>query len=183
MITMAFKTTENDKYTADDNLGLNNIMDLLTNKGRSDIEDRIIALHKKRPIIAEQIAAARENGGVEENEELHMSMEEMNRVDIEIGRLQTIIEKSTHLAIPAAGDYDVVAPGLTVELENYHIDKIVTYTILGEYESNPSHGSISFKSPLGRELIGLAIGEVAELLRGDDVIEYEVLKIFSRDVT
>ena len=183
MITMAFKTTENDKYTAGDNLGLNNIMDLLTKKGRSDIEDRIIVLHKKRPIIADQIAAARENGGVEENEELHMSMEEMNRVDIEIGRLQTIIEKSTHLAIPAAGDYDVVAPGLTVELENYHIDKIITYTILGEYESNPSYGSISFKSPLGRELIGLEIGEVAELLRGDDVIEYEVLKIFSRDVT
>jgi transcription elongation factor GreA len=182
MITMAFRTDENAKYTAD-KIGIQNIMDLLTKAGRSEVEDRIITLHKKRPVIAEQIAAARENGGVEENEELHMSMEEMNRVDTEIGRLQTIIEKSTLLTIPAAGDYDVVAPGLTVELENYHIDKIVTYTILGEYESNPSHGSISFKSPLGRELIGLAVGEVAELLRGDDVIEYEVLKIYVRNVT
>ena len=105
-------------------------------------------------------------------------IDEMNRIDIEISRLQAIIEKSTILEIPKPGTYDKIIPGVTVELENFFVDKIVTYTILGESESNPSLGSISFKSPLGKELLGLGVGDVAELIRGDDVIEYEVLKIY-----
>lgn len=179
MIVTGFNIDQNDKYTANNNdQEYNKNMDLLTKNGRTDLENKIIILNRKKPIIAEQLYAARENGGIEENEELHMSLDEMNRVDIEIARLQAIIEKSTLLEIPASGSYDKIIPGVTVELENFFVDKIVTYTILGESESNPSNGSISFKSPLGRELLGMGVGDVAELIRGDDVIEYEVLKIY-----
>jgi len=179
MIVTSFKIDQNDKYTANNNdQEYNKNMDLLTKNGRTDLENKIMILNRKKPIIAEQLYAARENGGIEENEELHMSLDEMNRVDIEIARLQAIIEKSTLLEIPAPGSYDKIIPGVTVELENFFVDKIVTYTILGESESNPSNGSISFKSPLGRELLGMGVGDVAELIRGDDVIEYEVLKIY-----
>ncbi len=179
MIVTGFNIDQNDKYTANNNdQEYNKNMDLLTKNGRTDLENKIIILNRKKPIIAEQLYAARENGGIEENEELHMSLDEMNRVDIEIARLQAIIEKSTLLEIPAPGSYDKIIPGVTVELENFFVDKIVTYTILGESESNPSNGSISFKSPLGRELLGMGVGDVAELIRGDDVIEYEVLKIY-----
>ena len=179
MIVTGFNIDQNDKYTANNNdQEYNKNMDLLTKNGRTDLENKIMILNRKKPIIAEQLYAARENGGIEENEELHMSLDEMNRVDIEIARLQAIIEKSTLLEIPAPGSYDKIIPGVTVELENFFVDKIVTYTILGESESNPSNGSISFKSPLGRELLGMGVGDVAELIRGDDVIEYEVLKIY-----
>ena len=179
MIVTGFKTAQNDKYPDNNNdQEYNKNMDLLTKNGRTDLENKIIILNKKKPIIAEQLSAARENGGVEENEELYMSLDEMNRVDIEIARLQAIIEKSTILEIPKPGIYKKITPGVTVELENYFVDKIVTYTILGESESNPGKGSISFKSPLGKELLGLRVGDVAELIRGDDVIEYEVLKIY-----
>ncbi|MDA8883031.1 GreA/GreB family elongation factor [bacterium] len=176
-----FKTLQNDKYTDNNNdQEYNKDMDLITQNGRTDLENKIIVLNKKKPIIAEQLSAARENGGIEENEELHMSLDEMNRVDIEIARLEAIIQNSRLLIIPSPGNYDKVAPGLTVQLENFFVDKIVTYTILGESESDPSNGSISFKSPLGRELLGLGVGDVAELIRGDDVIEYEVLKIYTK---
>ena len=37
---------------------------------------------------------------------------------------------------------------MTVEIENFNTEKVVTYTILGEFESDPSQGSISYKSPL-----------------------------------
>lgn len=158
MIVTGFKVDQNDKYIENNNdQEYNKNMDLLTKNGRTDLENKIIILNRKKPIIAEQLYAARENGGIEENEELHMSLDEMNRVDIEIARLQAIIEKSTLLEIPAPGSYDKIIPGVTVELENFFVDKIVTYTILGESESNPSNGSISFKSPLGRELLGLGV--------------------------
>lgn len=178
MILTGFNINESDKYGSTREQDYNNIMDLLTQEGRTTILEKISELRKRKPEISERISNARDNGGVEENEELHMSLDEMQRIDMEIGRLETIIDKSTELVIPKPGKYDKIKPGMTVELENFHIDKIVNYTILGEYESDPGKGSISFKSPLGKELIGLSVGDVVELQRGDDIIEYEVLKIF-----
>ena len=179
MMLTGFNIDNSDKYT--DNMkerDYSNTMDLITDNGRSQVLDRVNELQKQKPLIAETISAARENGGVEENEELHMALEELQRLEVEIGRLQNIVDNSTTLNIPPKGEYDAVRPGMTVELENYNIDKIVTYTILGEYESDPGKGSISYKSPLGCELLNLQVGDVAELQRGSDIIEYEVLRIF-----
>jgi len=178
MILTGFNINKSDKYGSTREQDYNNIMDLLTKEGRTTILEKISELRKRKPEISERISNARDNGGIEENEELHMSLDEMQRIDMEIGRLETIIDKSTELVIPKPGEYDKIKPGMTVELENFHIDKIVNYTILGEYESDPGKGSISFKSPLGKELIGLSVGDVVEFIRGDDIIEYEVLKIF-----
>ena len=176
----AFNINKSDKYTNNNNSEqeYNKIMDLLTENGRSDLLKRISDLQKTKPEISERISAARDNGGVEENEELHMSLDDLQRVDVEIGRLQDIVDKSATLNIPSVGAYDTIRPGMTVELENFNIDKIVTYTILGEFESDPGKGSISYKSPLGKELLGPHVGDVVELERSKDIIEYEVLRIF-----
>jgi len=72
MIVTGFKVDQNDKYTANNNdQEYNKNMDLLTKNGRTDLENKIIILNRKKPIIAEQLYAARENGGIEENEEVH----------------------------------------------------------------------------------------------------------------
>jgi transcription elongation factor GreA len=178
MILTGFNTNKSDKYTKNREQEYNNIMDLITEKGRKDVHEKISELQKRKPFVSEQIAAARENGGIDENEELYMALEDLQRLDVEISRLQSIVDKSQELKIPPPNDYPTIRPGMTVQLENFNIDKIVTYTILGEYESDPNSGSISFKSPLGKELLGLHVGSVVELIRGDNVIEYEVLRIF-----
>ena len=54
----------------------------------------------------------------------------------------------------------------------------IKYQILGEFESNPSEGTISYKSPLGRELIGCKKGDVVAIMRPAGDIEYEILDIF-----
>lgn len=178
MILTGFNIDKSDKYTNNRERDCDNTMDLITDEGRVEVLKKISELQKQKPFISEQIAAARDNGGVDENEELHMALEEMQRIEVEVGRLQTIVDKSATLNIPAVGEYDAIRPGMTVELENFNIDKIVTYTILGEYESDPNKGSISYKSPLGKELLGLRVGDAVELERGNDIIEYEVLRIF-----
>ena len=178
MILTGFNIDKSDKYTNNRERDYDNTMDLITDEGRVEVLKKISELQKRKPFISDQIAAARENGGVDENEELHMALEEMQRIEVEVGRLQTIVDKSATLNIPAVGEYDAIRPGMTVELENFNIDKIVTYTILGEYESDPGKGSISYKSPLGKELLGLRVGDAVELERGNDIIEYEVLRIF-----
>lgn len=179
MILTGFNINNSDKYTNNNSeQDYTKIMDLLTEAGRGNLLKRISDLQKKKPEISERISSARDNGGLEENEELHMSLDELQRIDMEIVRLQDILDKSSVLQLPGPGEYERIKPGMSVELENFNIDKIVTYTILGEYESDPGKGSISYKSPLGKELLGLQVGDVVELERGNDIIEYEVLRIF-----
>lgn len=178
---LSFKIDNNDKYTSNLPEQENtNTMDMITEQGRKELRDKINALIKQKPVVAERISAARDQGGLEENEELHMALEEMQRLDVEIQRLNSIAESSTIITSKPKGEYDKVEIGMYVELENLNNERKMTYQLLGEVESNPSLGIISYKSPLGREILGLNVGEIAELIRGDDVVEYEILRVYSK---
>lgn len=182
---MGFNLKDSDKYTdkTNKNQEITPSMDIITKAGRSSVTKRVLELQAKKPEISERISAARDQGGVEENEELHMALEEMQRNDVEIDRLSKILAKCTLLEPLALGSHETVRPGVTVRLENFNIDKVVEYTILGEVESDPGKGVISFKSPLGAELIGAKQGDFIELDRGATIIEYEVLEIFVKEGT
>lgn len=178
-ISMAFKIDDSDKYAATTNKEILPVSgDIITEAGRSMLLDKISRLFKRKPEISERIAAARSQGGLEENEELHGALEDMQRIDIEIYRLQSMLDGATLLPTMKSGDYNVVALGTTVTIKNLDNNRIVSYTILGEVESDPSAGIISFKSPLGKELLGSKVGDFIDIERGDDFIEYEILKIF-----
>ncbi|MDA9373966.1 GreA/GreB family elongation factor [bacterium] len=180
MKAMAFTINQSDKYTD----GTNNsqeqphTMDIITKEGRADVIQRVAKLQARKPEISERLSAARDQGGVEENEELHSALEDMQRNDQEIDRLAQILTKCKLLEPLAPGKYERVGAGMTVKLENFNVNKIVEYTILGEVESDPGKGIISFKSPLGAELINTKVGDYIELDRGTTIIEYEVLEIF-----
>lgn len=154
--------------------------DIITEKGRKHILERIHILSKRKPLISEQIKDARENGGIEENEEFSMALEEMMRLDMEIAKLQFIAETYAIIPTKEKGDYSKVEVGLSVTVKNLSTDKIITYTILGEMESDPSEGVISHKSPVGKELLGCSVGDVAYIERNKDYIELEILKIFAK---
>lgn len=181
MILTGFNTSNSDKYTNNEReQEYNSNMDIITEQGRIDVLKRISELRKRKPDISERISAARDQGGLEENEELHMALEEMQRVDYDINRLNGILEKCVEINIPPAGEYEIAKPGMWVEIENLETERVVTYQLLGEVESDPSKGILSIQSPLGRELLNSKVGDVAEIERGADIIEWEVLRIFSK---
>lgn len=57
---------------------------------------------------------------------------------------------------------DVVAFGSTVTFERED-GRVQTYRIVGEDEANPKAGTISFASPIARELIGKGVGDVVSV--------------------
>jgi transcription elongation factor GreA len=180
--SMSFNIDQSDKYATNENYNelkeLSVSGDVITERGKEVLQEKIVRLQKKKPEISEQIKNAREQGGLEENEELHMALEEMQRVEMEISRLYDIMENATVLPKMPKQDYPVVRVGMTVRVLNSNVDKVFDYTILGEVESDPSNGIISYKSPLGKELLGAKVGDFIDLERGSDFIEYEVLKIY-----
>lgn len=183
MNLVGFNTTAttNDKYTASTTQELNNNMDIITQKGRDMVMARIADMLRQKPIISERIAEARSQGGLEENEELHMALEELQRVDVEINRLNSIVTDCVILPKLKAGPRETVTAGSTVRIEDFTNDRIIEYTILGEVESDPANGIINHKAPLAKLLLGCYVGDVVDMKRGDDWLEYEVLEIFIKE--
>ena len=177
---MSFKLDESDKY-ADKNSNYsenNNNMDFLSVKGRDELNQKISDALAKKPEITQRIQDARSQGGLEENEELLTALDDMQTLDMELHRLQEILETATIIEPLSKGKKKTVTLGCHVKLENLDNGNKTKYQILGEFESEPSKGSISFRSPLGKELIGSKKGDIVAIIRPIGDIEYEILDIF-----
>lgn len=175
---MSFKLDTTDKYDASNNSESNNNMEFISAKGRVEIADKITETLDKKPEISDRIQAARSQGGLEENEELLTALDDMQMLDMELNRLQSILDSATVIEPLPKGKKKTVTFGCHVKLENLDNGNKTKYQILGEFESNPSEGTISYKSPLGRELIGCKKGDVIAIMRPAGDIEYEILDIF-----
>lgn len=69
--------------------------------------------------------------------------------------------------MPRPETFDTVAFGCTVTFSRDD-GRTQTFRIVGEDEADPSTGSISFASPMGRFLLGKAVGE-GGALNGQDI--------------
>ena len=177
-ITTGFNIDESDKYADTMRKGAKMTDgNFMTAKSRDKIIAQITELQAKKPLISEQIGAARMQGGLEENEELHMALEDMQRLEMDINRHEEKLVDIILIKPLPAGVYEIVEMGTTVTIMNIETEKESTYTILGVSDSDPENGIISFKSPLGAELIGREVGDEVEIQAGNNISEYEVMNI------
>ena len=138
---------------------------------RAELED----LKKvQRPRIVAAIAEARAHGDLKENAEYHAARDEQSFTE---GRIQEVEGKLGHAQVidvsklPAG---DKVIFGVTVTIINVESDATVTYTIVGDDESDIKHDKISYQSPIARALIGKEIGDVVVVKTPSGEVEYEI---------
>jgi transcription elongation factor GreA len=65
----------------------------------------------------------------------------------------------------------------TVRIKNIKNNAEVTYTLVAENEANLALKKISIDSPIGKGLLGKAVGEIAEVQVPAGLIPFEVLEI------
>lgn len=138
---------------------------------RAELED----LKKvQRPRIVAAIAEARAHGDLKENAEYHAARDQQSFAE---GRIQEVEGKLGHAQvidvskIPAT---DKVIFGVTVTIINTESDAAVTYTIVGDDESDIKQNKISYQSPIARALIGKEIGDVVVVKTPSGDVEYEI---------
>lgn len=126
-----------------------------------------------REEIKQAISEARELGDLKENAEYHSAKEKQSILEGRISHLQGILATSQVVDIAAINSERIVF-GATVVLTDVEKDEEVKYQIVGDVESDINNGKISFKSPLGKALIGKEVGDtiVVKAPKGD--VEYEV---------
>src|SRR5690606_16322888 len=127
----------------------------------------------EREQLRTTIAEARELGDLKENAEYHAAKEKQGHVEGRIAQLQAVIATSRVVEVGKVKS-DKIVFGATVTLYDTNKEESIRYQIVGEEESDSKKGRISFKSPLGKALIGKEVGDtvVVKAPKGD--IEYEV---------
>lgn len=149
----------------------------ITTTGLKKIEDELSNLIKvEREKLKIAIQEARELGDLKENAEYHAAKEKQALVEGRIAQLQGIIANSNIIDVKTI-DSETIVFGATVTLNDIEKDTTVTYQIVGQEESDMKSGKISFKSPIGKALIGKEEGDevIVRAPKGD--ITYEVESI------
>jgi transcription elongation factor GreA len=150
----------------------------LTREGLEELKKEHGHLTKvKRPEVIEMLSQARNQGDLSENAEYHAAKEELSFIDGRIDELEELLKQVTIIEEKPGnnGGQKVVALGAKVTLKVEGKEHI--YTVVGEFEADPAVKKISDQSPLGKALIGKAIGEKAEVEAPAGKVLYTVIGI------
>ncbi len=148
-----------------------------TEKGYEKLRQEIEALEKYlKNEIAQEIGKAREHGDLRENAEYEAAKNKQANTMAKLGTLQERFQSARVIRkedLPA----DIVTLGKTIKIEKVSSGEIISYSILGDGETDIEKGIISYQSPLARGLMKHREGDtvMVQLPRGPE--EFKVLKI------
>lgn len=117
--------------------------------------------HKEvvRPGIVRDIEEARAHGDISENSEYEDAKERQSLCEGRIAFLENAVAAAEIIDVSKLHQDGRVVFGTTVVLEDPDSGETRRYRLVGETESDIEAGLISFKSPLGRAMIGREEGD------------------------
>ena len=119
-------------------------------------------LNEDRPNIIEAIAEARSHGDLSENAEYQYAKEQQSLIEGKIIDLESAISRAEIIDVKSL-EGDDIKFGATVQIEDDDSGEIITYQIVGEYESDIKNNKLSVSSPLARGLINKSVEDVVEI--------------------
>lgn len=150
---------------------------VLTREGLAKLEAELEELKVVgRRELAARIKLAISYGDLKENSEYHSAKDDQAHMETRIQILEKMITKARIVDADSLSA-SAVQIGSTVVLHDKEFDERVEYQIVGPAEADVLENRISYESPLGKELIGKAVGEVVSVSAPMGVIQYEVLEI------
>ena len=129
----------------------------------------------ERPKVVQGIATAAAEGDRSENAEYIYGKKRLRELDKRLRYLGTLL-KDVQVVDPELLGGERVCFGSTVKVRD-ELGAEKTYTIVGEGETEFQIGAISYKSPVGRALIGKRVGDFILVHRPAGEIELEVIDL------
>ena len=152
-------------------------LNYLTKETLAQMKDELSKLKSVgRAEIARQISEAREKGDLKENAEYDAAKEAQGHHEAKIAQLETALMTAR---VIDAKDIDISKVSILskVTVTNLGSKKTVVYQIVSENEADIKLGKISVTSPIGKGLLGKAIGEVAEVSAPSGTFKFKVESI------
>ncbi|NLN93341.1 MAG: transcription elongation factor GreA [Candidatus Hydrogenedens sp.] len=127
-------------------------------EGLNKMKADLAALFKRRTVVAEAIEHARSLGDLSENAEYHSAKEEQALIHAHIRDLEDKIGRAALL--PTANrDTSKAFLGATIRVKNLKLQQESLYILVDPAEADIMTGKISAQSPVGKALLGKAVGE------------------------
>jgi len=146
----------------------------LTQEGLDELKKEYEELIKgKRPEVLERVSQARNQGDLSENAEYTAARDELSFIDGRIDEIEEMLKQVS--VIQEENGKSIVGLGSKVTLEVK--GKKEVYTVVGEFEADPTRQRISPESPLGKALMGKKVGEKIEVEAPAGKIKYTVVSV------
>ena len=149
----------------------------MTPSGHAKLEAELKRLKtEERPRNVREIEEARAHGDISENAEFHAAKERQSHIE---GRIRAVEDKLARAQVidPSGPAPEQVRFGVTVVLLDCESDEEVTYTLVGEDESDVAEGRISFTSPIARALLGRAVDDEVRVRVPKGTRSFEIREI------
>lgn len=149
----------------------------MTKEGLEKLQEEIKYLRTvRRPEVAKAIAEAREKGDLSENAEYHAAKEEQGHLEAKLSEMET---KLANARLLDESQQDISKANIlsTVEVFNKKMNKKMKFILVSEAEANLKENKLSVSSPIGKALLGKAIGDKVKAQTPGGEIEFEILKI------
>jgi transcription elongation factor GreA len=129
-----------------------------------------------RPRVINQIAEARDKGDLSENAEYDAAKEAQGLLEARISKLENEVANSRVLD-ESEMDTSTVHLLTKVTIKNKANSMEMTYAIVSETEADLAAKKISATSPIGKGLLGKAVGEIADIEVPNGIMNFEIIKI------
>ncbi|HFL8819504.1 MAG TPA: transcription elongation factor GreA [Candidatus Azoamicus sp. OHIO2] len=150
----------------------------ITSIGFIDLKKKLrLFTYMLRPKILDSIKKAREFGDLRENAEYHAAREELLLLDKKIKEFEKQILVSDIINTKKLKDKSVVRFGSIVTIQNLENLQLLSYQIVGEYESDLNQNKISVRSPLAKAMILKKKNDVVFVEITDNFVKYKIIDI------
>ena len=144
---------------------------------RKKLQGEIAGLERElRHELPREILKARAHGDLSENAEYHAAKERQGLVNARLGQLRSRLAEMSMVDLSKM-PVDKVGLGSTVVVLDLQKDQEITYRLVTSEESDVAAGRISTSSPIGRGLLGKALGDVVRIPSPGGVRELKIVKL------
>ena len=149
----------------------------LSQEGYDNLKEELNTLKSvDRPRVINQISEARDKGDLSENAEYDAAKEAQGLLEARIAKLENDVANSRVLD-QSEMDTSSVHLLTKVTIKNTANAMEMTYAIVSESEADLAAKKISATSPIGKGLLGKAIGDIADIEVPNGNMRFEIIDI------
>jgi transcription elongation factor GreA len=150
----------------------------MTPRSYAALRDELHKLKGSRPELAHAIEVARELGDISENADYDAAKEKSGMVEAKIRDIEAKLAHAQIINPAQINNPQKVMFGVSVKIVNMNTDEEKVFMLVGADESNVQKGLVSFESPIGKSLIGKAVGDIVTIQLPGGKTEYEITDLF-----
>jgi transcription elongation factor GreA len=148
-----------------------------TAEGLQKLKDELDQLRDvERPKASQAIAEARDKGDLSENAEYDAAKEAQGMLEMRISQMEELMSNA-RIIDESQLDTSKVLVHSRVKIKNQLNGMEMTYKLVAQNEADVKTGKISVDSPIGRGLLGLKVGEVAEIQVPSGIMKFDIVEI------